>query len=235
MTAERDKQLREQSLTFFARIIAGQGHEITNVLNVINELTGLVQDLLAATERGRELDINRYKSVSDKVQFQVQRGENIVRQVRAFAHNADVPISVFDLRTVIEQVVFLAERHTRLNKSELVSDFPKQSATLECSPFELQHAVFLGIEAALLTSTRPERIVVGYQIEETQAVLFVKSDVVYPGEPAPEERVAFLRKLLQELNSDLTETPQAGRLFKVCFRLNKAVTPKNGQADFAAE
>jgi hypothetical protein len=233
LTVDRDRQLREQSLTFFAKIVAGQGHEITNVLNVINELTGLVQDLLAGAERGGELDVKRLKSVSDKVQLQVQRGENIVRQVRNFAHNADVPISVFDLKTVIKQVVFLAERHTRLHKSELVSYFPEESATLECSPFELQHAVFLAIEAALLTSTLPERIVVGYRIEETQALLFVKSDVVFAGDPAPKERVAFLRELLQELKSDLTEAPQAGQLFNVSFRLKKA--PKNEQADFTEE
>jgi C4-dicarboxylate-specific signal transduction histidine kinase len=236
MGSESDnRQSREQSLAFFGKIVAGQGHEITNVFNVINELTGLLQDLLAATERGRSLDAKRFKSISEKIKLQIQRGENIIRQVRYFAHNADVPVSVFDLRTVLEQVVFLAERHTRLHKSQLEADFPEETAALECSPFSLQQAVFVGIEAALLTETPPERIVVGYRIEETHARLFVKSEVAFAGEPETEKRMVFLRGLLPELGGDMMEAPRTGRPFAVGFRLTKATAPKTRQAGFAEE
>jgi hypothetical protein len=230
-----DRRFRHQSLAFFAKIVAGQGHEITNVLNIINELNGLLQDLMAGADRGHQVNLDRVKTISEKVQFQVQRGETMVRQVRAFAHNADVPETVFDLRTVLDQVVFLAERHTRLNKSELIPDFPEESAALECSPFELQQAVFLAIDAALLTSTRPERIVVGYRIEERHARLSIKTEIAFAGEPAAEERLAFLRELLPELGGDLLEAPQNGQPYAVGFRLNKATATTTSQAGLAQE
>ncbi len=230
-----DRRFRDQSLAFFAKIVAGQGHEITNVLNIINELNGLLQDLMAGADRGHQVNLERVKTISEKVQFQVQRGETMVRQVRAFAHNADVPVTVFDLKTVLEQVVFLAERHTRLSKSELVPDFPEDSTPLECSPFQLQQAVFLAIDAALQASTRPERIVVGYRIEDTRARLFVGSEVAFGGEPEAEKRLAFLGELLSELGGDLLAPPGTGRPFAVGFGLKKAASPRADQVGVAAE
>ena len=221
-----DRRIRDQSLSFFAKIVAGQGHEITNVLNIINELNGLLQDLMAGADRSHHVNLERVKAISEKVQYQVQRGETMIRQVRAFAHSADFPVTVFDLKTVLEQVVFLAERHTRLSKSELCPDFPEESTALQCSPFALQQAVFIAIDASLLTSTRPERIAVGYRIEQTRARLFVGTEVAFGGEPEAEKQLAFLDELLPELGGDLLEIPRTGQPYAVAFGLNRAAAPK---------
>jgi len=42
------------ALAFYGKVVAGQSHEVTNVLNIINELTGLQQDLLMAAEEKGE-------------------------------------------------------------------------------------------------------------------------------------------------------------------------------------
>ena len=231
MAAYRDnRRFREQGLAFFAKIVAGQGHEITNVLNIINELNGLLQDLMSGADRGSALNIERFRAISEKIQFQVQRGENMVRQVRAFAHNADLPVTVFDLKTVLEQVVFLAERHTRLNKAALTTDFPEESTALECSPFELQQAVFVAVDAALFTAKLPEHIAVGYRIEQEYARIHVKSEAAFAGEPAVEDRVSFLGELLTELGGERLEVPQTGRPFPVGFRLSKVAATRTNRA-----
>jgi hypothetical protein len=223
VTVERisgdDRRRRERSLWFFAKMVAGQGHEITNVFNIINELSGLQQDLLAAAARGRSLDAERMGAIAGKIMLQVQRGENMVRQLRYFARNTGVPVTVFDLQPVLEQIVFLAERHVRLHKSSLVAEFSAEKAALECSPFELQHAVFVSVDAALLTAPVPERIVVGCRVEGGRALLKISSEVEYEDEPAIGERVAVLGELLAELGGEVVAAPRASAPFALAFAL----------------
>jgi signal transduction histidine kinase len=191
------------ALDFFGRILAGQTHELTNVLNIIHELTGLQGDLLAAGALTPPPDVNKLQQITGRIRQQLQRGDELVRSLNRFAHSVDRPVMNFDLREALEQVAALAQRAARLAKVSLDQDYPARSMSLETSLFRFQHAVFMGIELALAAASRQRRIVVGYRLRDAGAEVTVVSGDPLPTGPAATETRALLGQLVHELGGQV--------------------------------
>jgi hypothetical protein len=169
------ESLRREGLAYFGRTVAGQSHELTNVLNVINELAGLQLDLLQAAARGSAVRLERLAEIAGKIQHQVERGESIVRCVNRFAHSVDLELAFVEPRELLSSVAALAERPARLARTELVADFPADCAALENDPFRLQHAVATLVDLALLASSVRRQVTVRYRLSSDGAEVEVVS------------------------------------------------------------
>lgn len=202
-----DKSLRGDGLAFFGKIVSGQSHEVTNVLSIINELAGLQKDILQAAERGHALDIQKLAHASDRIRYQVGRGQMIIKNVSRFAHGAEAPIAVFDVRETLSRIVFLSERWTRLRGTKLVSEFPDDSTALEASPFLFWRVVFLCIDVALVAATEERAITVSYSVTNAGPEVVVTSADPVPLNAEFESKVATLRALLDELGGELIAQP----------------------------
>ena len=143
---------REQ-LAFFGRVVAGQCHDVTNVLTIINELAGLQNDLLAAGDCDGP-PVERLAAIASKVCEHVKRGERILKTVNRFAHSVDAPRSVLDLREAVERAACLAERPVRLRRATLQLELSEAPMVIEGDPFAIQQAVMLVIEAGLDAGAR---------------------------------------------------------------------------------
>jgi phosphoglycerate-specific signal transduction histidine kinase len=218
---DHHRRLREDGLRFFGATTAGQSHEITNVLNIINELAGLQSDLLTAVENGRELNIARLKALAERIQNQVNRGEAIVRNLNRFAHSVDVPVAVFDLRELLERVVFLARRPAGLRRIRLDAELPAESVALEGNPFCVQQAVYLAIDVALHGATEERRVVVSYAVRPSGAEILVTSaDPVTPSEET-DGRLALLERLMAEIGGSVAGRPTAVDPHRLALSLPK--------------
>ena len=185
-----DQRLRTEGLNFFAAVMAGQSHEVTNVLNIIHEFAGLQGDILRGEEQGRPMDIQKLKQVTERIQNQVRRGETIVRCMNQFAHSADCPVT------------YLMLRSANLGKTALDQKFPEDSIPLETSPFGFKQAVFICIEIALAASTEKRHVTVSYRVSDRGAEIATESeDPICPG-PSVTEKQAFLSLLMQELGGE---------------------------------
>jgi C4-dicarboxylate-specific signal transduction histidine kinase len=205
-----DRLLREEGLAFFASIVAGQTHEITNVLNVINELAGLQEDLLSGEGRGSSPNGERLAQIAARIRKQVERGNAIVQNVNRFAHGADRPRADCDLRELLDGIVFLAQRSARLAKTSLEARLPDRSIPLETSPFALAHAVFSCIEVALAAATEQRRITVSCGASREGAEVVVESADPLPAGPELEAREAFLSLLVRDVGGRVTVAAGVG-------------------------
>ncbi len=219
--SDHHRRLREDGLRFFGTTTAGQSHEITNVLNIINELAGLQSDLLSAAESGRELNIARLKSLAERIQNQVDRGEAIVRNLNRFAHSVDVPTAVFDLRELLDRVVFLARRSAGLRRARLDADFPIESVSLEGNPFCVQQAVYLAIDIALQGAVDGRRVVVSYAVRPTGAEIVVTSGDALALGTEVEERLNLLERLLGDIGGSLARQDTAAVPHRLVLALPK--------------
>lgn len=219
MTEMDAATMRREGLAFFGRMTAGQSHDVTNVLNIINELAGLQTDLLRAADAGRVPDLVRLADIADRIQRQVSRGETILRNVNRFAHSVDLPVAVFDLGEVLDRVVFLSQRTASLAKVELSLQLPEESVTLEGNPFGIQQAVFCCIDVAVSAANRGRRIVVTYRAGHgTVEVEILTDDPVADGAGVG-SRMRFLRSLLEELGGAVAAGPDAGDPRRFVLRL----------------
>jgi signal transduction histidine kinase len=97
-----------EDLRFFGTVSASVSHELKNVLAVINEAAGLIEDLALMAERGTPLDPERLGRAATTILGQVCRGDTIIRAMNGFAHLPDEPEDTTHGRTDLAVILNLA-------------------------------------------------------------------------------------------------------------------------------
>lgn len=157
-----DAQTHPPGLRFFGRISAAVSHDLKNVLSIINEKTGLLEDFCMMANRGAAVDLGRVDAIAGQVKAQVIRADQIIRRFNQFAHSTDHPVTVTDLGDTAASLVALARRllaHLELSVAVLPVDPP---VTIATRPLLVQELIWTGLEwaAAHRDETREIPVVV---------------------------------------------------------------------------
>ncbi|GAB6093890.1 hypothetical protein JCM14469_01420 [Desulfatiferula olefinivorans] len=133
------------------RITASVSHELQNVLAIIRETAGLMQDFLMMGDRCTDLE-ERLDTSLKRIKDQVNRGVGLTHNLNRFAHGPDFLTSVIDTRDALERLLALTERIFR-NKGYSVTLSPGDPVALEQDPMAFQLLAFLCLET--LTGVLP--------------------------------------------------------------------------------
>lgn len=173
MHRDVDRTTDAQGLRFFGTVVAAQCHEVINVLNILNEVAGLIEDLAGASV----LDAGRVQALAQKIQAQIQRGQGLVRGISRFAHSTDRSSALVDVSELVRGALELLERPVRLAGSTLQPELPTTPVVVEADPFALLRAVFSAVEvwltaapAAVALRLRAEDSGVRFEVERTPAL-----------------------------------------------------------------
>jgi len=133
---------KRQEIAFVGKITAGVTHEINNVLAIIKESSGLMEDLLSLSEGNSFPFSDKFSRSLSTVQEQINRGVELVKKLNQFAHTSDEPVAQADLNRLVEQIVFLSQRFAR--KKKIVMHFhPSEEAIfIITNPLLLQMILF---------------------------------------------------------------------------------------------
>jgi CheY-like chemotaxis protein len=153
MTGSSVEDLREERLKYLGAVTASLSHEINNVLAIVGELAGLIDDLVEGAGGG-PLDPARLKTIGEKISRHVERGKGQVSTLNRFAHSVDDSWSTFDSGVSVAAVVAVCDRFARLGKVELQLEETEGWPRLEGSLSDFEHLVFRAVGAALLTVDR---------------------------------------------------------------------------------
>ena len=82
---EREQLRREKDLAFFGAITASVSHELNNVISIVYQTAGLLNDLLAGAQRGRPISDERLEQIAIRIGEQTERGAAIIKRLNAFA------------------------------------------------------------------------------------------------------------------------------------------------------
>jgi C4-dicarboxylate-specific signal transduction histidine kinase len=141
-------QSADRELAFFGQITASVTHELNNIMAVINEITGLLSDIISDSDATQLQNYNDLVKIRQKLTIQIERGRSVIKHLNSFAHGADEPSKTFDLNAVIENLINLSRRLAYLKKIELQSEVSSEPIILVASPFRLQLALFTVIHKA---------------------------------------------------------------------------------------
>lgn len=134
---------------FFGRMSASMTHEIKNVLAIINERAGLLNDLTMMAEKGLPLDGQRLSAISVKIMEQVRRADGIMKNMNVFAHSVDEPTRTVNLDEVIAMVVTLSARFA-VNRGITLGQSPSaHPLSITTSPFLLANLIWLCLDRAM--------------------------------------------------------------------------------------
>lgn len=136
----------EMGLQFFSRISASISHELKNVLAIINENAGLLEDLSIMTERGKPLDPARLQLMAATLQKQVGRADLILKNMNRFAHSIDENLADVDLNQLLELIIALTARFAAVQRVKVDLQLPPESPTITTAPFYLVNLIGLCLD-----------------------------------------------------------------------------------------
>ena len=191
--------IAEIGLQFFGRISASISHEIKNVLAIVNENAGLLEDFSIMAEGGMPLDPARLKKMASTMMNQVSRGDEIIKNMNRLAHSIDDTIATVDLKEIIELFMALTDRLTAMRKIRVEPKLSGNPVKIKTSPFFLMDLLWLCLEFAMAASGDIERVELitektknGANIRFTQ----LAGLSVTPKQTFPSEREKYLLALL---------------------------------------
>ena len=183
-----------EGLRFFGRISASISHELKNTLSIMNESAGLLEDLALLAEQGKALDASRVKSLGSSIKRQIQRTDQIIRNMNRFSHAVDEPLKEIDLVDFLEFVLAVSSRLTAAKGVAITIQPTDQPLMVVTRPFFLHSLIWLLLEAGMgqagkskALTLMPEKIEPGISIRlmglETLAPEAEKSFLPKQGEP----------------------------------------------------
>ena len=144
-----------ENLAFFGKINAGISHELKNILAIISETAGLLNDLALLAEKGKKLDLDMIKTCSRDIEEEIQRGFKTVKQMNIFSHSVDTPVKHINPLDALSLMVNIAGFLSYAGKVRM--DFPQDTgSTIMTNPFQLQHLIYQALVYAF-KKTGPDR------------------------------------------------------------------------------
>ena len=201
MSAGQARGRREEDLAFFGAVTASLSHQISNVFTIVNELNGLVEDLLFASGEGRPIPPDRLKSVAEKIGRNVGRGTEYVRLLNRFAHTAGHAEAEVDVCEVLLLFEALSARFLDLKQAKMALSLPPEAVPARTRPFTLLHALFVCLQVFLEGEGERGPLRVAARVEEGRPVLRFEGPPPLKCGTGLEDRLDLLGRLAAELGA----------------------------------
>lgn len=198
----------ETGLQFFRKMSASISHEIKNVLAIINENAGLLEDFTLMADRGLPIDPARLKVLAETVLKQVNRANGIINNMNRFAHSIDKTFTTVDLNEIIALLITLTDRLAAMRSVSMEPKLSEKPVEIRTSPFFLMNLLWLFLDFSMAASITGKCIkLVTEKTEEGARIRFLrlkglteKPVEVFRSEPA--------KSLLDLLKADFTANPK---------------------------
>ncbi|NCC76946.1 MAG: HAMP domain-containing histidine kinase [Clostridia bacterium] len=146
-------------LQVFGKISAAVSHDLKNVLAIVNENAGLLDDLALRASKGGEIPPDRLGTATARIIKQVKRGDTVLKNLNRFAHSTDVPVGQVNVAEMVQLVVDLAGRQVAM-KELTVTVAPSEAVVTTCVVY-LESLVYLLLRRIIETLPRRESVEIG--------------------------------------------------------------------------
>jgi signal transduction histidine kinase len=170
----RDKlnSIDETGLQFYGKITASVSHEIKNVLAIINENAGLLEDFTFMADRGTPIDPGRLKSMAAAVKKQVERADKILKNMNRFAHSTDNTFTDVDLNQTIALFVALAERFAEMRGVTVDRHLTANPIMITTAPFFLIDLLWQCLDFCMSASGDDKQVAL--VVEESENIVRIR-------------------------------------------------------------
>jgi C4-dicarboxylate-specific signal transduction histidine kinase len=205
-------------IKFFGTLSAALTHDMKNFLAIINENAGLLADLSAkARDRAIPVDPLKAAAISEKIEKQVVRADDMIKRFNRFAHSMDHDAETVDMEEAVNLVARLAERIFRQDRIRLTVTPAAAPCRIHASRFALLHLIFRALE--ILCRNQID----GSSDNEKPATIRFGSDPKIP-------EICFIRDYGPALGEkNLFDSPEDQALLT---RVNMAIKPMDSGTGF---
>lgn len=204
--------LGEEGIQFMGKMSASISHELKNVLAIINENAGLLNDFCRMTERGMDIDPERLARVSDNIAAQVHRADNILKNMNLFAHSTDQPLAPVDVHATLAMVIKLATRFAANREIKLALTPASETLIITSRPFLLENLIWRCLDRCMNFASTEKAITLSATAQRDQIIISFTG----LNDQNPEKTAIFPSQqdsdLLTILQSNLTIDSAVGEL-----------------------
>jgi len=154
------KSQNDRKIAFFGRMTANLTHEMKNILAIIQESAGLMEDITAISPLSETRFQDKFNNALQSIKGQLQRGMELTTRFNRFAHTPDHSRADLDLADAVAQLRALAERFARLKYITLdIAGAGAAPVRVETNPVGVYMAIFFGVESCISILPAQSRVV----------------------------------------------------------------------------
>jgi C4-dicarboxylate-specific signal transduction histidine kinase len=179
---------------FLARMTASTTHELRNVLAVVKESAGLVEDLTLAFQQRKTINPDKMLLATRRIDAQVARGADLLTSLNRLAHGLDRAEERLDLGQHVQHVAFLCQRFARIRRLRIEPETGGPERVVRANALHLLMVLTAAIDCCI--EGLPEDGVVGIRVAGTAERPSVEFTAAAGGAtpvPAPEEVASWPR------------------------------------------
>jgi signal transduction histidine kinase len=150
--------IAETGLQFFGEMSASISHEIKNVLAIVNENAGLLEDLTLMADRGKPIDPARLKLMAAAYKKQIRRADGIIKNMNRLAHSIDQTVTKIELNETINLLIGLTARIADMRGVQVDLKLPENPVKFQTAPFFLMNLLWLCLDFSMSASGNEKRI-----------------------------------------------------------------------------
>ncbi|MCD6160889.1 MAG: HAMP domain-containing histidine kinase [candidate division Zixibacteria bacterium] len=207
--SQKENALREQGFAFYGKITASLSHELNNVIAIINEYNGLLNDLLIGAKQGVPIDDKKLQKISKKNSIQLERGKELVDKLNKFAHSSDNAAAEIDISEILQAIIALTQRLAGLKEINLEFKALTEPIKLVNNPFCFQHAVFTCFEMFIANDDISRSIIVSAEKIESMVIIKISGSELSDN-AFNQTKKSILEMLLEQLNGSYRITAGDG-------------------------
>jgi len=155
---------KNDDLAFFGKVNASISHELKNILAIISEAAGLLNDLTEMAARGEDVELEMLRSCSRDIVEEIQRGFTTIKQMNTFSHSVDDPFKSINLSETLQLMIDLAGFLSFACQVRFVPPQQSLPTVLTC-PFRLQNLLYQALVFAFESAGPEAAIQVKMQAE----------------------------------------------------------------------
>lgn len=168
--------INSDDLAFFGKVNASISHELKNVMAIISEAAGLLQDLTEMAAKGQKIELEMLKSCSQDIVEEIQRGFAVVKQMNTFSHSVDEPVKEVNLVQVVELMTALS-RFLSFASEIRFDTMPEEGPLILTYPFRLQNLIYQALVFAFKSVGPEGRIGISIKPQPDESVCLTFSGI----------------------------------------------------------
>lgn len=133
---------RDDATAFFGKVTASTTHELQNVLAIIKENAGLMEDFIQVGPENLPDLLDRITRCLGKIKEQAYRGVDLTSGLNQFAHTTDRLYASVNIYQIAKRLIFLTKRVFIQQGKQVVLMDCENSPSIETDPVLFQNLLW---------------------------------------------------------------------------------------------
>ena len=163
----------KEILQYFGTMLPSHSHEAKNVLAVINENAGLMDDYILMAQKGKSLNLERLSSLSATIRKQVVRLNGLITELRQTAEGIDNNMQEICLVNHARQVSELLSKKAAIRSIRFEVCAREEPILIHAQPVLLLHMLWVCLDYAMGASKQGSQIGLTLEKRTEDAVVLI--------------------------------------------------------------